>query len=89
MKSSLLLFLFVLTLSQAVRLQLSNKLALTETTFQSSIEPLLWTKVEGVTNAPQARRGHSAVISGDLVIIFGGCYLDEKCFDDLLYYNTM
>jgi N-acetylneuraminic acid mutarotase len=34
-----------------------------------------------------ARGGHAMNLVGEQLIVFGGCYLDLKCFDDLYFFN--
>lgn len=36
---------------------------------------------------PKNRAGHSMHLVGETLIIWGGCYLDIKCFDDLYMFD--
>lgn len=36
---------------------------------------------------PKARSGHSFHIVGETLILWGGCYLDIKCFNDLYMFD--
>jgi hypothetical protein len=38
--------------------------------------------------APMKREGHSAVSLDGMLIVFGGCYLDKQCFNDVHVYFT-
>ena len=43
-----------------------------------------WDKlVFNKSKAPFQRKGHSAVVADTYMIIFGGCYMDRKCFNDV------
>jgi len=37
---------------------------------------------------PESRQGHTTVSIDNYLIIFGGCKLDIKCFDELIYLDT-
>lgn len=37
---------------------------------------------------PKNRGGHTMHTIGDYILLFGGCFLDFKCFDDLFLLNT-
>ena len=37
---------------------------------------------------PMKREGHSAVALDNMLIVFGGCYLDKQCFNDVNVYFT-
>ncbi len=36
---------------------------------------------------PYERKGHSSIVYDNNLIIFGGCKLDIKCYNDLIYFN--
>lgn len=77
------LILLILSLqgAQSVRIQHQELLAIRQN------DPLTWYKLDGISNAPTSRQGHSSVVVGDKIIVFGGCHLKEKCFNDLLAYD--
>ena len=53
----------------------------------STPDPLNWYKVTDQVNPPSGRRGHSSIVSGDNLYIFGGCYLDQSCYNEFWEYN--
>lgn len=78
----LLIFLILGPLgTQGARVHLQGSLQLRQN------DPTTWYPIDGVSNAPTARQGHSSVVYGDKIVIFGGCYLKEKCYNDLLAYD--
>jgi hypothetical protein len=48
-------------------------------------EPFVWTELETKSFAPEMRRGHSSVIADNFMVIFGGCYMESTCYDDVIY----
>ena len=52
-----------------------------------SYQPFVWTKysTNAINKPPASRKGHSAVIADTYMIIFGGCYLEYECFNDLFF----
>lgn len=52
----------------------------------SSTDPT-WTLITPSTTSPSIRRGHSAIVVDNKMIVFGGCYLDIKCYNDLYFYD--
>lgn len=52
-------------------------------------QPFQWTPIEPLSQLiPQRRGGHSLNIDGDILIIFGGCNQEIKCFDELIFFHT-
>jgi len=47
-----------------------------------------WTPMIAYEAFPKNRGGHSMHAIGDYILLFGGCFLDFKCFDDLFLLNT-
>jgi len=47
-----------------------------------------WTAISYLNAAPEQRRGHSSIAMGNQLWIFGGCYLDQKCFNDFHSFDT-
>jgi hypothetical protein len=48
-----------------------------------------WTDTESRGSPPMKREGHSAVSLDNMLIVFGGCYLDKQCFNDVhVYFST-
>jgi N-acetylneuraminic acid mutarotase len=47
-----------------------------------------WHKVNAQGVVPSRREGHSATAVEDLIVTFGGCYLDKKCMNDVNVFNT-
>jgi hypothetical protein len=45
-----------------------------------------WHEVEASGIVPNAREGHTMVAVEDFLVLFGGCYLDKKCFNDVHLY---
>lgn len=39
--------------------------------------------------APSPRGGHTSVVIGDSMYVFGGCYLDTRCYNEVYAYNVM
>ena len=48
-----------------------------------------WTAPSKLTGvAPTPRGGHSATAVEDLLVVFGGCFLDKICFNDVTAFDT-
>jgi Galactose oxidase, central domain len=87
---SIFLLCAILQIAYGVQIKTLTKTLSSDTLGTSQTNEILtWYKTSDMVNVPDGRRGHSAVISGDNILIFGGCYLDQECFSDLLNYNTM
>jgi len=50
-------------------------------------QPFVWTPLISTNTIPPARGGHTLTILGETLILFGGCYLDINCFDDLFFFD--
>jgi hypothetical protein len=50
-----------------------------------SYQPFVWTEFKTHKQTPGSRRGHSSVLADTYMIIFGGCYMETKCFNDLYF----
>jgi hypothetical protein len=48
-----------------------------------SYQPFVWTPFTVQQTGPSARRGHSAVLADTYMIIFGGCYMESTCYNDV------
>ena len=46
-----------------------------------------WNEVESRGIIPNAREGHSMTAIEDFLLLFGGCYLDKQCFNDIHIYT--
>ena len=62
-----------------------RKAAAANATLKSNVN-FMWRKVETRGIVPSAREGHSMVAVEDFMLLFGGCYLDKKCFNDVHVY---
>ena len=49
--------------------------------------PFQWKKYVISSTPPSPRRGHSSTIVDNYIIIFGGCYMESKCFNDLYFFD--
>ncbi|CAD8058115.1 unnamed protein product [Paramecium primaurelia] len=47
-----------------------------------------WTPLIAYESFPRNRGGHSMHAIGDIIVVFGGCFLDIKCFDDLFLFDA-
>ena len=54
-----------------------------ESPLKREVPILEWSPILAKGDTPIKRRGHSIVSIDEMLIVFGGCYLDEKCFNDL------
>lgn len=54
-----------------------------EATIKREVPILEWSPALTKGDIPSKRRGQSIVSIDEMLIVFGGCYLDEKCFNDL------
>ncbi|EGR32384.1 kelch motif family protein, putative [Ichthyophthirius multifiliis] len=52
-------------------------------------EPFQWYPVISDGDIPEQRGGHSLNAIGQFLILFGGCYLDLKCMNDIYFYNIV
>jgi hypothetical protein len=50
-----------------------------------SYQPFVWTDFNTKSQGPSERRGHTSIQADTFLIIFGGCYMDIKCFNDLYF----
>lgn len=50
-----------------------------------SYQPFVWTEFKTLKKSPNSRRGHSSVLADTYMIVFGGCYMETKCFNDLFF----
>lgn len=48
-------------------------------------QPFVWTPFHIQKSGPSPRRGHSAVLADTYMVIFGGCYMESKCYNDLYF----
>lgn len=48
-----------------------------------SYQPFVWTEFTTRNTPPSARRGHSSLIADTYMIVFGGCYMESKCYNDV------
>ena len=48
-------------------------------------QPFVMTKFFTKFNPPSQRRGHTTLIADTFLLIFGGCYQEFKCFNDLYF----
>ncbi len=55
---------------------------------QSDI-PFTWNIYNTTNNGPSPRRGHSALIADNYMVVFGGCYLESKCFNDVYFLDLI
>lgn len=60
-----------------------NEKDLFETKITFAYQPFVWTEYSTNKRAPTPRRGHSSVIADTYMIIFGGCYMESKCYNDV------
>jgi len=51
--------------------------------------PFIWYPVVPFNKIPEVRGGHTMNLIGDYLIVFGGCNVNFKCFDDLFFFNFM
>ena len=93
--TSTLLSLVLLLPSNSIRLNAQNHLAQQDdiessgsTSSEDEVTPK-WTKATFLTDPPDERRGHTSIVLGNELLMFGGCYLDQKCFNDLHSFDTM
>ncbi len=49
--------------------------------------PFIWKKLSTVSKPPLSRRGHSTTIVDNYMIVFGGCYMESRCFNDLYFFD--
>ena len=57
-------------------------------TMQSEVfnyQPFVWTSFSVKKTGPSPRRGHSAVLADTYMVIFGGCYMESKCYNDVYF----
>jgi hypothetical protein len=68
--------------------------SITETSSESPIDsnfnyqPFVWTEftINNPGNSvPSSRRGHSSLVADTFMIVFGGCYMESKCFNDVYF----
>ncbi len=50
-------------------------------------QPFIWKKLSSVSKPPFSRRGHSTTIVDNYMIVFGGCYMESRCFNDLYFFD--
>lgn len=51
-----------------------------------SYEPFVWSHFNTSSNfSPKARKGHSAISVDTFMVIFGGCYFEDLCFNDVIF----
>lgn len=55
---------------------------------RSNEADLKWALLEILNDPPEKRRGHTTIVLGSELLVFGGCYLDQKCFNDLHSFDT-
>jgi N-acetylneuraminic acid mutarotase len=48
-------------------------------------QPFVWTELTTKNEGPIERRGHSSLIADTYMIVFGGCYMESKCYNDLFF----
>lgn len=64
----------------------SSKTAETPIEDNFSYEPFVWSQLKTNSNfSPKARKGHSAVSVDTFMVIFGGCYFEDICYNDLIF----
>ena len=56
--------------------------------YSAPAKNFMWNKLKTRGTVPPKREGHSAAVVEDLIVVFGGCYLDKRCFNDLNIFNT-
>ena len=49
--------------------------------------PYQWSKYSTTSTPPSPRRGHSSTVVDTYMIIFGGCYMETRCFNDLYFFD--
>jgi hypothetical protein len=50
-------------------------------------EPFVWKEYYAKKSGPAERRGHSSTQVDTYLVIFGGCLMDTKCFNDLHFFD--
>jgi Galactose oxidase, central domain len=61
----------------------SKESAESESGLKRDFPILEWIPILAQGDTPTKRRGHSIISIDEMLIVFGGCYLDEKCFNDV------
>lgn len=49
--------------------------------------PYVWFQIPSMNLGPTSRRGHSTVPADTFMIVFGGCYMESPCFNDLYFFE--
>jgi hypothetical protein len=52
-------------------------------------EPFVWTELKVRNQGPPIRRGHSTVTADNFMILFGGCYMESTCYNDVFYLDML
>jgi hypothetical protein len=52
-------------------------------------EPFIWTQLNINNEGPSIRRGHSTIIADNFIVVFGGCYMESTCYNDVYYLDLL
>lgn len=54
---------------------------------QTDFASFTWNELKPINEAPLPRRGHSMIQTDNYIVIFGGCYMETDCYNDIHYYD--
>jgi hypothetical protein len=67
---------------------IQNSLSDGESTPQT-FEPFIWTELKVKNASPAIRRGHSSVLADTFMVMFGGCYMESTCYNDVHFLDIL
>lgn len=73
---------------QCVRLDFQSALSINlAKDNQTDYTSFTWNELKPVNNGPLPRRGHSMIQTDNYLVVFGGCYMETDCYNDIFYYD--